>query len=66
VITANCAGNNLGKFCEKMFSSTENNDICLVGSFFVAADVLNRKLQKLDNTGRPLSKYDMGMGQEFS
>ena len=35
-IMANCIENNLGNFVKKTKNYTENNDICLRGSFFAA------------------------------
>jgi len=32
---ANCVENNLCKFCKKILNYTENNDICLRGSFLL-------------------------------
>jgi len=32
---ANCVQNNLWKFCKKILNCTENNDICLRGSFLL-------------------------------
>ena len=36
---ANCVQNNLCKFCKKILNYTENNDICLRGSFLLSHTV---------------------------